>query len=69
MNIENTKTRFVLNETVRIRDGFYKGYKGKVRDYKVDKELVYYDVETDISDVPLRIPEKNLVKTHIFGLL
>ena len=44
MEIRSTKTKFKLNDKVRIREGFYKGYKGQIKDYRVeskDGEIAY----------------------------
>jgi len=69
MEIRNTKTKFKLNDKVRIREGFYKGYKGQVKDYRVeskDGEIAYKVEFPELDDQWLN--EKLLEKKTLFLL-
>jgi len=47
---EEQQPIYSLNNKVKVLNGFYKNFKGKIKDYKVTKQGIEYEVEVNLKD-------------------
>ena len=68
--LKTVKPKLTYNQYVKLVDGFYKGYKGTIKDFRVEKHLVFYDVDVEIEqELKTMTVEEKFLKVAYKGSL
>lgn len=64
---ENVDSEFTCHEKVEVASGYYKGYKGRVKNF--DVKTSKYDVEIEVNERPIVISCKTDQLKHTKSFL